>query len=60
MDHVELIAKAGGIRPLARKLGHRNHTTVQGWAERKTIPAEHLPRVERLAAPDPRPTEAAA
>jgi hypothetical protein len=50
MDHVDLIAACGGIRPLARKLGHRNHTTVQGWADRKRIPDDHVEDVERLAA----------
>ena len=45
MDHAELISERGGIRPLARALGHKNHTTVQGWWERKTIPAEHIEAV---------------
>jgi hypothetical protein len=35
-EHV--IAKFGGIRPMARILKHRNPTTVQGWAERGYIP----------------------
>ena len=37
----DLIRERGGIRPVARKLGHRNHTTVQGWLERNRIP-DHL------------------
>lgn len=47
-DHVALIAKRGGIRPLARALGHRNHTTVQGWWERKRIPDEHISAVSAV------------
>jgi len=47
-DHVELIRQRGGIRPLARALGHRNHTTVQGWWERENIPAEQLPAVQAV------------
>ncbi|WP_443029606.1 carph-isopro domain-containing protein [Sphingomonas sp. TX0522] len=57
MDHAELIRQHGGIRPLARALGHKNHTTVQGWLERNNIPPAHLPDVERLKRPS---TEAAA
>jgi hypothetical protein len=44
-NHQTLIADRGGIRPLARKLGHRNHTTVQGWWERERIPPARLPDV---------------
>jgi len=40
-----IIAKRGGIRPLARALGHRNHTTVQGWWKRNSIPEHHLEAV---------------
>lgn len=56
--HDDLIASRGGIRPLARKLGHRNHTTVQGWWERKRIPDEHMPAVLAID-PDPEQTNAA-
>src|SRR3546814_5190472 len=38
MSDLEIIRQRGGIRPLARKLGHRNHTTVQGWWVRDRIP----------------------
>lgn len=44
-NHQTIIAERGGIRPLARALGHRNHTTVQGWWERNSIPAHHLDQV---------------
>lgn len=54
-NHADLIASRGGIRPLARKLGHRNHTTVQGWWERKRIPDEQMPAVLAI---DPEPEQA--
>lgn len=34
-----VITELGGITGLARGLGHRNVTTVQGWWERERIPA---------------------
>ena len=40
MDHRTIIARLGGIRGLARKLGHAHHTTVQGWNERNQIPLD--------------------
>jgi hypothetical protein len=39
--HSELIDRLGGMREVARKLGHTNHTTVQGWIIRDNIPPEH-------------------
>jgi hypothetical protein len=33
-----IISKFGGIAPMARVLGHKNASTVQGWRERGTIP----------------------
>ena len=44
----EIIRERGGIRPVARKLGHRNHTTVQGWLERNRIPPEQRETVLAL------------
>lgn len=38
MKHGEIINLFGGIRPLARALGHKNATTVQAWAEKGKIP----------------------
>ncbi|MDK8188031.1 hypothetical protein HP438_03180 [Sphingomonas zeae] len=35
-----VITRFGGIRPMAEKLGHRSHTTVQGWWDRDVIPAQ--------------------
>lgn len=34
-----LIGRFGGISALARALGHRNRSTVQGWKERGVIPS---------------------
>lgn len=48
------ITKLGGISAVARGLGHRNVTTVQGWWDREIIPAhrqrEVLALAERLGA----------
>ncbi len=60
MDHAQIIRDRGGIRPLARALGHRNHTTVQGWADRNNIPAEHLGAVMAVRPAAAEPTEQAA
>lgn len=40
-----VITRFGGIQPMAKKLGHRNHTTVQGWWDRQTIPALRMSEV---------------
>ena len=48
MTDAEIIRERGGIRPVARELGHRNHTTVQGWVERCRIPDEHREAVMAL------------
>ncbi|WP_430739019.1 carph-isopro domain-containing protein [Sphingomonas paeninsulae] len=45
----DLIASRGGIRPLARALGHKNPSTVQGWWERNSIPEAHLPSVSDIS-----------
>jgi hypothetical protein len=34
----KIIEKFGGVYPLARALGHKNPTTVQGWLSRGFIP----------------------
>jgi hypothetical protein len=39
MSAKAVIRKFGGIRKLARILGHEHPTTVQGWAKRDLIPA---------------------
>ena len=48
-SHREVIDRFGGIREMARKLGHTNHTTVQGWYEREKIPVERWPQIESAA-----------
>jgi DNA-binding transcriptional regulator YdaS (Cro superfamily) len=48
--HSEIIARLGGIREVARLLGHENHTTVQGWSERNKIPVEHWPSLIQASA----------
>ena len=35
-----IIDKFGGINAMARKLGHKNASTVQGWKDRGAIPAK--------------------
>jgi hypothetical protein len=41
MTHAErIIEKFGGINAMARILGHRNPSTVQGWKERGVIPSK--------------------
>lgn len=43
------------MRKLASELGHANHTTVQGWLKRDSIPLERWAEVvqaaERLGQP---------
>lgn len=52
MDHQGIIAQLGGIRPLARKLGHESHTTVQGWFDRNRIPLDRWSEVIAAAGDD--------
>lgn len=33
-----IIDRFGGVRALAGALGHKHHTTVQGWKDRGVIP----------------------
>ena len=40
-----IIEKFGGLTPLAKALGHKNISTVQGWKERGIIPALQQPNV---------------
>lgn len=37
--------KFGGIRPMARALRHKSHTTVQDWWENGVIPAHRYKEV---------------
>lgn len=45
-----VITRLGGISFVARALGHRNASTVQGWWEREVIPAHNQRAVLNLAA----------
>ena len=45
----KIIAKFGGVRPLARALGHNNPSTVQGWTRRGYVPAWHQRAVLQAA-----------
>lgn len=47
--HRKVIDRFGGIREMARKLEHANHTTVQGWYERRKIPVERWAEVQAAA-----------
>jgi len=47
-----VIDKFGGVYPLARALGHRNPTTVQGWALRGFIPPRQHNRIWAAAQRD--------
>jgi hypothetical protein len=47
--HRKIIDRFGGIREMARKLDHANHTTVQGWHERSKIPVERWAEVQAAA-----------
>ena len=49
MDIISVISSFGGIRPMARTLGHANHTTVQGWKRRGLIPAHQQASVIKAA-----------
>ncbi|MFV0922758.1 carph-isopro domain-containing protein [Sphingomonas parapaucimobilis] len=45
----DVIIQLGGVRRLARRLGHRNASTVQGWWERGVIPAHQQAHVLHAA-----------
>ncbi|WP_353469621.1 carph-isopro domain-containing protein [Sphingomonas faeni] len=49
MTTKELINSMGGIRATARCLGHRSHTTVQGWCVREVIPTRQQRQILELA-----------
>lgn len=44
-----IIEKFGGINPMARALGHKNPSTVQGWKERGVIPSKQHEAVWQAA-----------
>lgn len=45
----QIITKLGGLSVVAKALGHRNVTTVQGWVDRGVIPARRQREVLELA-----------
>lgn len=40
-----VIQRFGGVRPLARALGHPNPSTVAGWNKRSVVPWHEVERV---------------
>jgi hypothetical protein len=38
MNACEIIELFGGIRPMAKALGHKHPSTVQAWADNESIP----------------------
>ena len=44
-----IISRFGGLAPMARALGHRHPTTVQGWKARGVIPARQQSQVLEAA-----------
>lgn len=50
VHHQEIIRRFGGVRALAKALGHKNASTVQGWYERACIPTRRQSEILGLAA----------
>lgn len=50
MSAKEVIKRLGGMKRVSHLLGHRNHTTVQGWWDRDVIPARRQSEILSLAA----------
>lgn len=46
---IDLFAKFGGVRPMARKLG-ANPFTVAGWKRKRRVPAAHQATILNRAA----------
>lgn len=44
-----VIKRFGGLTALARALGHKYPTTVQGWRESGKIPPKQWPNIEKAA-----------
>ena len=50
MTHVKtIIEQFGGIRAMAKTLGHNNPSTVQGWKMANRIPHWRVPEIEQAA-----------
>lgn len=47
VDHI--ISKFGGLTKLSRALNMKHPTTAQGWKDRGSIPARHIPRIIEAA-----------
>jgi hypothetical protein len=45
MSARSIISRFGGIRAMARTLGHANQSTVQGWWVRNTVPSKRISEV---------------
>ena len=45
----QIVDLFGGIRPMARILHHKNHTTVQGWYSAQSIPSWRGHEIEEAA-----------
>ena len=59
MSAKQVITRLGGMRRVSHLLGHRNHTTVQGWWDRDVIPARRQSEILSLAEREGVPIEAA-
>lgn len=44
-----VINRFGGLTPLARALGHKHASTVQGWQETGRIPPKQWPAIEKAS-----------
>jgi len=44
-----IISKFGGLTALAKALGHKHPSTVQGWKSRGFIPPRHYPAIRNAA-----------
>lgn len=50
MTHVEqIITQFGGLSAMAKALGHKNPTTVQGWKNANKIPDWRFHEIEKAA-----------
>ncbi len=45
MQHSDIIDLMGGIRPLAKILGLKHHSIVQGWKSRNSIPLKYIAKI---------------
>lgn len=57
MQTRQIITRFGGVAALAKRLGHRNSSTVQGWWERNQVPSPRIPELCDLAPFDLEPND---